>query len=118
MIDFEDIMTDPELSQTVTLIRAVTQIDAVGRAVVVPTSTQEIVAVVQPSPPEATALYLPEGERANTGIDVWTTFQLRTAEGPNVADVLVYRDAPYRVSRVDVWTAAGLFFHAFCVRVP
>lgn len=117
MIDFVDVLTDPELSQWVALRRATAVVRADGTAAVIETSTQQILAVIQPVAPEALAVYAPEGERLQGAISVWSQSLLRAAGENHAADMLDYQGTTFRVHAVNTWTCAGLFYNATCLPV-
>ena len=117
-IDFNDLLSDPDLAQWFTITRFLQVVDQSGETQVFAQEPLSVYGIVQPAPPETTALYLPEGERTNTNISVWTTLPLNTGVDGTAADVLGYNGQRYRVMKTTHWTHAGVFYNAFCVQIP
>ncbi len=63
---------------------------------------------------------LPEGERSNDRIRVFTTERLNTADvaTSTLSDRVVYRDLEYEVEAVEDYDAAAAFFKITARKVP
>lgn len=117
-IEFAELITDPDLAQWFTVTRSLQVVDQSGNTQVFAQQPLDVYGIVQPAPPETTALYLPEGERTNTNINVWTTTPLQVGIDGTAADVIGYNGQRYRVCKITNWTHAGIFYNAFCVQIP
>jgi len=62
---------------------------------------------------------LPEGQRTEGGVDVFSKEPLQTARVNEcrVADRICYRGVNYQVELVDDWFEQGGFYQALCVRL-
>lgn len=88
-----------------------------GRYQKLPPETFCAEGAIQPADADSIRM-LPEGVRADTAVNVWTTCELRTARPPNQdADILLIRGEEYEVHMVKDWDFAGGYHKATCVRV-
>lgn len=96
--------------------RAAESDDGHGRAVAGATSTLSIVASVQPmSGRDLQAL--PEGQRADETVVIYTTTFLTTRSETNAPDTLVIGGNTYEVFRVETWVAFGrTHYRAYAAR--
>ena len=116
MIDFDDVLTDPDLTQPCVLVHGVCALDESGYARVLETTRETITASVQPA--SQATVFADEGERIVGGIDVYTTSPISVAAGSDAADVIEWAGSQYRVTNVNEWqNVYGKFYKAFAEKV-
>lgn len=114
LIDVSELLTDPDFTNTVTLIRRASTVNTHGENTMVETSSS-ITAVVQGANTESLER-VPEGARLSDLIDVYYKGQL-TAESPSgYADVIVWGGKRYQVFEVveDFMNFGAGFTKAVC----
>lgn len=114
LIDVSELLTDPDFTNTVTLIRRSSTVNSYGENVMVETSST-ITAVVQGANAESLER-VPEGARLSDLIDVYYKGQL-TAESPSgYADIIVWDGKRYQVFEVveDFMNFGAGFTKAIC----
>jgi hypothetical protein len=114
LIDVSELLTDPDFTNTVTLIRRSSTVDTYGENTMVETSSS-ITAVVQGANTESLER-VPEGARLSDLIDVYYKGQL-TAESPGgYADIIVWQGKRYQVFEVveDFMNYGAGFTKAVC----
>lgn len=81
-------------------------------------STLSIRAVIQPVRGRD-LLRLPEGQRTEEMIAIYTETELQTASAPGggTADVVSYRGKSYQVQTVEAWNELGNFYKAIAAKV-
>lgn len=114
LIDVSELLTDPDFTNTVTLIRRASTVNTYGENVVTETQST-ITAVVQGANTESLER-VPEGARLSDLIDVYYKGQL-TAESPSgYADIIVWGGKRYQVFEVveDFMNFGAGFTKAVC----
>lgn len=114
LIDVSELLTDPDFTNTVTLIRRSSTVNTYGENTMVETSSS-ITAVVQGANTESLER-VPEGARLSDLIDVYYKGQL-TAESPSgYADIIVWQGRRYQVFEVveDFMNYGAGFTKAVC----
>ena len=114
LIDVSELLTDPDFTNTVTLIRRSSTVDTYGENTMAETSSS-ITAVVQGANTESLER-VPEGARLSDLIDVYYKGQL-TAESPGgYADIIVWQGRRYQVFEVveDFMNYGAGFTKAVC----
>ena len=114
LIDVSELLTDPDFTNTVTLIRRSSTVDTYGENTMAETSSS-ITAVVQGANTESLER-VPEGARLSDLIDVYYKGQL-TAESPGgYADIIVWQGKRYQVFEVveDFMNYGAGFTKAVC----
>jgi hypothetical protein len=99
MIDMRRVLAHPNFRTNIVLMRpSLVAIAANGRkAPVTYADPEEVSAVVQPAGPDDLKL-LPEGNRLNNTLAVWSQTPLYTENGKDrEADIITYREVNYRV---------------------
>jgi galactose-6-phosphate isomerase len=115
LIDVSELLTDPDFTNTVTLIRRSSTVDTYGENTMVETSSS-ITAVVQGAANTESLERVPEGARLSDLIDVYYKGQL-TAESPGgYADIIVWQGKRYQVFEVveDFTNYGAGFTKAVC----
>jgi hypothetical protein len=114
LIDVSELLTDPDFTNTVTLIRRASTVNIYGENVMTETQST-ITAVVQGANTESLER-VPEGARLSDLIDVYYKGQL-TAESPSgYADIIVWGGKRYQVFEVveDFMNFGAGFTKAVC----
>lgn len=114
LIDVSELLTDPDFTNTVTLIRRASTVNTYGENIMTETQST-ITAVVQGANTESLER-VPEGARLSDLIDVYYKGQL-TAESPSgYADVIVWGGKRYQVFEVveDFMNFGAGFTKAVC----
>lgn len=114
LIDVSELLTDPDFTSTVTLIRRASTVNTYGENVMTETQST-ITAVVQGANTESLER-VPEGARLSDLIDVYYKGQL-TAESPSgYADIIVWGGKRYQVFEVveDFMNFGAGFTKAVC----
>lgn len=114
LIDVSELLTDPDFTNTVTLIRRASTVNTYGENVMTETQSM-ITAVVQGANTESLER-VPEGARLSDLIDVYYKGQL-TAESPSgYADIIVWGGKRYQVFEVveDFMNFGAGFTKAVC----
>lgn len=114
LIDVSELLTDPDFTSTVTLIRRASTVNTYGENVMTETQST-ITAVVQGANAESLER-VPEGARLSDLIDVYYKGQL-TAESPSgYADIIVWQGKRYQVFEVveDFMNYGAGFTKAVC----
>lgn len=114
LIDVSELLTDPDFTNTVTLIRRASTVNTYGENVMTETQST-ITAVVQGANTESLER-VPEGARLSDLIDVYYKGQL-TAESPGgYADIIVWQGKRYQVFEVveDFMNFGAGFTKAVC----
>jgi hypothetical protein len=114
LIDVSELLTDPDFTNTATLIRRSSTVNTYGENTMVETSSS-ITAVVQGANTESLER-VPEGARLSDLIDVYYKGQL-TAESPGgYADIIVWQGKRYQVFEVveDFMNYGAGFTKAVC----
>ncbi|MHC3068679.1 hypothetical protein [Klebsiella pneumoniae] len=114
LIDVSELLTDPDFTNTVTLIRRASTVNTYGENVMTETQST-ITAVVQGANTESLER-VPEGARLSDLIDVYYKGQL-TAESPSgYADIIVWGGKRYQVFEVveDFMNFGAGFTKAVC----
>ena len=114
LIDVSELLTDPDFTNTVTLIRRSSTVNTYGENTMIETPST-ITAVVQGANTESLER-VPEGARLSDLIDVYYKGQL-TAESPGgYADVIVWQGKRYQVFEVveDFMNYGAGFTKAVC----
>lgn len=114
LIDVSELLTDPDFTNTVTLIRRASTVNTYGENVMTETQST-ITAVVQGAGTESLER-VPEGARLSDLIDVYYKGQL-TAESPSgYADIIVWQGKRYQVFEVveDFMNFGAGFTKAVC----
>lgn len=114
LIDVSELLTDPDFTNTVTLIRRASTVNTYGENVMTETQST-ITAVVQGANTESLER-VPEGARLSDLIDVYYKGQL-TAESPGgYADIIVWQGKRYQVFEVveDFMNYGAGFTKAVC----
>jgi len=114
LIDVSELLTDPDFTNTVTLIRRASTVNTHGENVMTETQST-ITAVVQGANTESLER-VPEGARLSDLIDVYYKGQL-TAESPSgYADIIVWGGKRYQVFEVveDFMNFGAGFTKAVC----
>ena len=114
LIDVSELLTDPDFTNTVTLIRRASTVNTYGENVMTETQST-ITAVVQGANTESLER-VPEGARLSDLIDVYYKGQL-TAESPSgYADIIVWGGRRYQVFEVveDFMNFGAGFTKAVC----
>lgn len=114
LIDVSELLTDPDFTNTVTLIRRSSTVNTYGENTMIETSSS-ITAVVQGANTESLER-VPEGARLSDLIDVYYKGQL-TAESPSgYADIIVWQGKRYQVFEVveDFMNYGAGFTKAVC----
>jgi hypothetical protein len=103
---------------TYTVVRTGAGIYDHGRYVVGGPSTFTIVAGVEPV--TGRELYdMPEGQRGDEVVKIFTAYPLRTRAPGNDPDVILYRGEPWTVVNVALWDGLGqIHYEAKAVRAP
>lgn len=120
IVDFSGMIADFAVADEVQLMRFATgAYDGTHfRYTAGSTTTSDIVASVQ-SPTAAQLMQLPEGQRVEDSITVYTSTLIQTAQTPAgaKADRLIYRGKTYEVQKLFDWSPNGNFFAAICTLV-
>lgn len=114
LIDVSELLTDPDFTNTVTLIRRASTVNTYGENAMTETQST-ITAVVQGANTESLER-VPEGARLSDLIDVYYKGQL-TAESPSgYADIIVWGGKRYQVFEVveDFMNFGAGFTKAVC----
>ena len=114
LIDVSELLTDPDFTNTVTLIRRASTVNTYGENIMTETQST-ITAVVQGANTESLER-VPEGARLSDLIDVYYKGQL-TAESPSgYADIIVWGGKRYQVFEVveDFMNFGAGFTKAVC----
>lgn len=99
LIDVSDLLTDPDFTDSVTLIRRASSINVYGEHVMAETSTT-ITAVVQGTNTED-LIRMPEAARLRDMITVYYKGELMAMSVNGYADVIVWQDNRYQVATID-----------------
>jgi hypothetical protein len=98
-IDVSELLTDPDFTNSVTLIRRASSINAYGEHVMV--ETQSTITVVVQGTNTEDLIRMPEAARLQDLITVYYGGELM-AESPNgYADIIVWQGKRYQVAMVD-----------------
>lgn len=118
LIDVSELLTDPDFTNTVTLIRRASSINAYGENTMTETSSS-ITAIVQGANTE-TLERVPEGARLSDLIDVYYKGQLHAESPSGYADVVVWGGKRYQVFQVveDFMNFGAGFTKAVCKLEP
>jgi hypothetical protein len=96
--------------------RAAETDDTHGRRVAGATSTLSIVASIQPMSGRDLQ-GLPEGQRSDENVTIYTTTFLTTRSPTNAPDLVTFGGEPYEVFRVETWVAFGrTHYRAYAAR--
>lgn len=114
LIDVSELLTDPDFTNTVTLIRRSSTVNSYGENVMVETSST-ITAVVQGANAESLER-VPEGARLSDLIDVYYKGALHAESPGGYADVIVWDGKRYQVFEVveDFMNFGAGFTKAIC----
>lgn len=114
LIDVSELLTDPDFTNTVTLIRRASTVDTYGENVMTETQST-ITAVVQGANTESLER-VPEGARLSDLIDVYYKGQLTTESPSGYADIIVWGGKRYQVFEVveDFMNFGAGFTKAVC----
>lgn len=118
LIDVSELLTDPDFTNTVTLIRRASSVNSYGENVLTETSSS-ITAVVQGANTE-TLERVPEGARLSDLIDVYYKGVLHAESPSGYADVIVFGGKRYQVFQVieDFMNFGAGFTKAVCKLEP
>jgi hypothetical protein len=118
LIDVSELLTDPDFTNTVTLIRRASSVNSYGENVLTETSSS-ITAVVQGANTE-TLERVPEGARLSDLIDVYYKGVLHAESQSGYADVIVFGGKRYQVFQVieDFMNFGAGFTKAVCKLEP
>ena len=109
LLDFSDILVDPDLASTVSVIRRPEVVGSNGRATFTETQTDGVTGVVTAGDPGKLARR-EEGQMTDNAITVTTSYRLR-ASGLNIqADVILYGGIRYTVKALKRWPQLGSGF--------
>jgi hypothetical protein len=107
MLDVSDVLRDPDLMQTLTVSRAVVGVGDTGRATET-VAALSVAGVVAPATDEQLQR-LPEGDRSNETIAVYTGTRLTAGDDTHGPDVLAWKGGTYQVKGVWDWSDYGFF---------
>lgn len=115
-LDVSHILYDPRFSQSFEIARTIRMVSPETGVC----STQRAVTpsqgVVNPLGEDAISR-MPESDRNNSYITVWTQDELRTGTEYQLPDEVIYHGTSWRVERVQDWSAYGAgFYKALCVQ--
>lgn len=118
LIDVSELLTDPDFTNTVMLIRRASSVNSYGENVLTETSSS-ITAVVQGANTE-TLERVPEGARLSDLIDVYYKGALHAESPSGYADVIVWGGKRYQVFQVieDFLNFGAGFTKAVCKLEP
>jgi hypothetical protein len=118
LIDVSELLTNPDFTNTVTLIRRASSVNSYGENVLTETSSS-ITAVVQGANTE-TLERVPEGARLSDLIDVYYKGVLHAESQSGYADVIVFGGKRYQVFQVieDFMNFGAGFTKAVCKLEP
>lgn len=112
MIDVSELMQDPDFASMIEVTRqgagsyANEGVFTPGASVV-----SSWPAVVQPANAADITNFLPEGERTNNVIKIYSAQLIQMSDGESVqADTLVWQGASYRVAFSKPWNLHGYYF--------
>lgn len=116
MINVAELITDPDFATTFTRER----VDGGfvnGRWVNNAPVQLSVVGIIQPATSPDDLEPLPEGERANEAIRIWSLIEIRKGDGESVlSDYVIFGGNKYRVYAVKPWALNG-FYQSFAVSV-
>lgn len=114
LIDVSELLTDPDVTNTVTLIRRASTVNTYGENVMTETQST-ITAVVQGANTESLER-VPEGARLSDLIDVYYEGQLTAGSPSGYADIIVWGGKRYQVFEVveDFMNFGAGFTKAVC----
>lgn len=114
LIDVSDLLTDPDFTDTVTLIRRSVTVNTYGEGVLTETPSS-ITAVVQGANTE-TLERMPEGARLSDLIEIYYKGTLTAESASGYADVIVWHGKRYQVFEVteDFTNYGAGFTKAVC----
>lgn len=118
LIDVSFLLTDPDFTNQVTLIRRSVDINTYGEGQLTETQST-ITAVVQGDNAETLEL-VPEGARLSDMITVWCRGQLTAEQPGGYADIIVWGGKRYQVKEVseDFMNFGAGFTKAICMLEP
>jgi hypothetical protein len=110
MINVSDIVSDPFAAQSFTMYR-VTSVPVIEGEFNTVVSTISRVGSIQPASQNDIATWVPEGDRSNEYIKVYSNQSLRMADGSiNQSDVISWNGGRYRVIAMKHYEDFGYWF--------
>lgn len=110
MIDVSELVTDPDFAQSFQIERFTGTWDE-GRFIQNEPTVLDAFGVVQPASSEDAVAYLPEGERQNNMIRVWSPHEIRMADGKDqLSDNILWQGEWHRVAYSKPWQTQGYWF--------
>ncbi len=107
LINCSELVTDPDFAMCIHVKRPRGGFDGTGVWAVSGYESITMSGHVQPAGPEALKI-LPEGERPDGMIEVWTAHEVRLGDGEKrLSDVLLIDGQKYRVISVELWPHNG-----------
>jgi len=107
MLDVSDVLRDPDLVQSVQVTRAAEDVDDHGRTLLTPGEIS-IQGVVHPATEEQLQR-LPEADRSNETIAVYTATRLTAGDDTHAPDVVTWKGGTYLVKGVWDYSDYGYF---------
>lgn len=108
LLDFSDIIVDPDFATTFSVIRVSETVGATGRAALAEAQTDNIVGIIvfdsKGVQPDET------GKMGSRQIVCITQFRLREEAPGNQPDVVLYDGVRFTVNKVEPWTKFGAGF--------
>ena len=105
-LDPSILLLDPQFTDTYTLITRAQSVNTYGEVVLTPTTYTNILGVVTPTKP-ADLLRLPETERGNRAITIYTQRRLNGAATGRQPDIVQWRGDSFIVKMELPWTSFG-----------
>jgi len=114
LLDVDELFIDPDLVDTITIIRGVETVDTHGDSQVTQTTLAGVLAVVVPNSGQ-TLVLLDDGSRISDSITVYSRHQLKAATATRVADRVAWNKNLYLVKMSRDYSRFGEgFYVAIC----
>ena len=108
-LDFSDILVDPDLVDTFTVVSRVETVDAYGEASTTDTTTPGVIGVVKPAKP-ADLQILPESQRMGRHITIVTKHRLQGPSSGKQPDEIQWGGDTFLVKEILPYTHFGAGF--------
>lgn len=116
MINVAELIQDPDFAQAFCVdTRVLNTFENEGEYTDSPSQARNFVGVIQPASPEDKVQFLPEGERTEEGIVIYTLTPLALPTDTEVEDVLNYKCSKWRIVGSRPFGDNG-YYKSFAVR--
>lgn len=109
MMDFSDILTDPDVQTEFTLTRTTVTVDDTGRTATTAAESTLTGAILPATDRQLERLS--EGDRSSEVVAVYTQTPLTAGTDELAPDEIIWRGTTYRVQQIQDWLTVG----GFCV---